>query len=128
MRMVRVFIDVAVFTGRNDNADFDRWVGGFHCVVVSEKATRITPAVIGSIEKVSIPISFPRAVVFIAHFPIFETELIGHIGMADPVGGFAWGAGAVVDCDECLDADVGGDVSKIGERSLPCPGVGKRSV
>src|SRR3954449_1279453 len=103
MTMVRVAVDVTVFAGGHDNAHFDGWVDGFHRIVVSEKATGITPTVIGSIEKVSIPISFPGPVVFIAHFPIFEAELIRHIGMADPVGGFAWRAGAIIDGNECLD-------------------------
>src|SRR4051812_49013269 len=115
MTMIRVAVDVTVFTGSHDNADFDGWVNGFHLVVVTEKATGVTPTVIGSIEKVSIPISFPRPVVFIAHYPIFETELIRHIGMADPVGGFAWRAGAVIDSNECLDSDIGGDVNEVGE-------------
>src|SRR5689334_7444388 len=105
MRVVRVLIDVTVFARRNDNADFDGWVGAFHLVVVTVKATGITPTVIDSVIKVGVPISFPRAVIFIADFPIFETEVIGDVGMADPVGGFAWSAGAIIDGDERLDAD-----------------------
>jgi len=75
-----------------------------------KKATRITPTVIGSIEKVSISNLFPTCRSFsLPTSQYLKTELIGHIGMADPIGGFAWRAGAVVDCDECLNADVGGD-------------------
>jgi len=39
MSMVRVLIDVAVFTGRHDKCrTLIVGVGGFHCVVVSEKS------------------------------------------------------------------------------------------
>src|SRR5262249_9704347 len=110
--MIRGFVHVAGFVGRNDNADFYGWVRAFHLVVVTVKAARIAPTVIDSVGKVGVPISFPRAIIFIADFPIFETKMIRDIGMADPGGSFTWRAGTVIDGDEGLRSDVGGDVSE----------------
>ena len=47
------------------------------------------------------------------------------VGIGDPGGGFIGAARAVVDRDDGLRADIGGDMDEIGKRGRPRPGVGE---
>ena len=78
-------------------------------------ARGISPSVIGSKRRVRIEIRFPRAITFVADFPVAETVMISNIRMAHPSRRFGSGSGTVVHGDKGLSADIGGDVDKVGK-------------
>src|SRR4026207_162451 len=118
-RMGSVTIGVTFFAGYHYDPDFDGRVRRLHLRDIIGCAERVGVSIVWLVVRIGLP----RAVTFITNFPVFESIIIGDIGMAHPRGGFARRSAAVIYSDKALCADVGGDVNKIGKRSCPGPSV-----
>lgn len=117
--MRAVTVVVAVLAGDDRHADLDRGIGGFHLQNVLHRVGRVAVRIV----RAGIGIGFPRAVVLVSHFPIFEIAMIGDVRRTHPRGGFGRRAGAVIHRDDRLRAEIGGDVDEVPEGGRPRPGV-----
>src|SRR5262249_18516863 len=118
-RVVSVAVVVAVFTGDDDRADLDGRVHRSHLREIVFETLRIRVGIV----RARVVVGLPRPVVFVADLPILKGVAFGDVAVADPVGGFGGGAGAVVDRHEHPRGGGRGDVREGVERRRPLPGV-----
>ena len=114
-----VIIIVTVLAGRANDTDLDRGISGFHQGLVAGEADGVGERVVGRI----IRVLFPRAIHFIADFPVLKVTMVGHVGVEHPGSGLVAAARAVVDGNEGLRTQVGGDVPET--REAAGPGIGR---
>src|SRR5581483_7510847 len=121
--MAGVAVGVVVLAGGDDDADFDGGVGGFHGLNVTGRAGGVSERIV----RVGVAVGFPASVAFVADCPVGEL-VAGVPGMGDPGGGFGGRSGSIIDRDDGLGAEIGGDFGKGVEGSRPFPRVAVGSV
>ncbi len=101
-----------VFARHHHDAHLDghAGIGRLHLLNISRRPRGIGVRIV----RHGIGIHFPRAITFIAHFPILEAAVIGLVGVQHPGGRLGRRAGAVVDGGENLRAQVGGEIAEGG--------------
>ena len=116
-RRVVGVIGVGVFALDCDHADLDGRVHRLHLIDVVFRPLGIAVGVVWTV----LNVTFPRTIVFVADFPIFEAETFRHIGIPHPLGGFLRCAAAVIDGDEGLSPRATGDIGKRIKIACPLP-------
>src|ERR1700722_16189935 len=99
-------VRIAVLASDSYGANLNRRIDCLHLGVVLLEALRIGVRIM----RYGVCVGLPGAVALVADFPVLEAVMLGDIGFLDPRGRLGWCARTVVDCDEGLGADRGGDL------------------
>ena len=104
---MRRVVGITSLSRHDDDAHFDGHlrVSRLHLLNVSGRIGGISVRIMGN----GMGIGFPRAIAFIANFPILETAIIGFVGRSHPGRRLTGSAGAIIDGGENLSAQIGGD-------------------